>query len=132
MGKPEDPQFEPRAWDKNGAGSEISLLYLWYEQTFRVETIGKEKLNCRPTLPVRHTSNELSNKQDRIQDLQKEGAECQNWGELDWYNSPKIGWICMIQLSKEGGRGQIGPYLDPPLINLVSAWSIKQAVCKPE
>ena len=35
------------------------------------------------------------NIQGRILDLQKEGAECQNWREIGWYG-PKIGWICMI------------------------------------
>ena len=27
--KPEDPQFEPHARDKNGAGFGISCVYLW-------------------------------------------------------------------------------------------------------
>ena len=33
--------------------------------------------------------------QGRMQDLQKEGTECQNWGNIGWYGT-KIGWICMI------------------------------------
>ena len=45
-------------------------------------------------------------------------------GPGGWYNpkiapkQPKIGWICMIYLSKGGGgRCQFGPYVDPPLVS---------------
>ena len=37
--KLEDPKFEPTCWDKNGAGSGISLVYLWI-QDISIVSIG--------------------------------------------------------------------------------------------
>ena len=41
-------------------------------------------------------------------------------GPGGWYNLTiaQIGWICMIFLSKGGGRCRFGPYVDPPLPRL--------------
>ena len=62
----------------------------------------------------------------KLQDLQKEGAECRNWGEVGWY-SPKIGWICNSCQKGEPGpdRPILGSAPDDTLkrwLNMVFIW----------
>ena len=51
--------------------------------------------------------------QDRIQDLQKEGAKCQNWGKLADTAQNRLNLHDLAV--KGGGAGWIGPCQDPAL-----------------